>query len=65
MPSDGPGELTHKSVENYLSKGRHMQSVYVCGHLYRFFQRLGTLLILISRWRGARPDKNAAVPKFR
>ena len=36
MSRQGSVELTHETVEYYLSKGRRMQSAYVCGLLYRW-----------------------------
>lgn len=44
MSRPGPEELTHKAVENYVSKGRHMQSVYMCHLLNRLFRLLGAVL---------------------
>ena len=50
----GSGEITHKAVGNYLSKGRRMQSEYVCKLLYRLYRRAGTVLARISGWFGAK-----------
>jgi hypothetical protein len=51
----GPEELTHKAVEDYLSKGRHMQSVYVGELLNRLFRLLGAVLIRALGRGGAIP----------
>lgn len=53
----GSGEITHKAVENYLSKGRRMQSEYVCKLLYRLYRRAGSVLARISGWSGAIPRR--------
>jgi hypothetical protein len=50
-----PEELTHKAVEDYLSKGRHMQSAYVTELLNRLFRLLGAVLIRALGWVGAMP----------
>ena len=44
----GPEALTHKAIEDYLSKGRHMRSVYAVDLFTRQWRLLGAVL-----WRGA------------
>ncbi len=54
----GPEELTHKMVEGYLSKGRHMQSAYVTELLSRLFRLIGAGLIRVLGRVRAIPAKN-------
>ena len=53
MSRQGSGELTHKAVEFYVSKGRKMQSEHVCKLLYRLYRRVGTVIARTSGWFGA------------
>jgi hypothetical protein len=46
----GPETLTHKAVEDYLSKGRRMQSAYVWGLLRKPGSRLRATLIRSAGW---------------
>jgi hypothetical protein len=46
----GSGELTHKAVESYVSKGRKLQSEYACKLLYRLYRRVGAILARVSEW---------------
>ena len=50
MSRQGSGELTHKAVEYYLSKGRRMQSAYACEVLCRLYRWVGVVLARTFGW---------------
>ena len=53
----GPEELTHKAVENLVSEGRRMQSVYVGGLFNRLSRLLGAVLIRVPGRVGTIPGR--------
>lgn len=55
MSRTGSRELSHKVVEDYLSKGRYLQSVYVADLFKRLRRLPGAVLIRIAGRPGALP----------
>jgi hypothetical protein len=57
MSRVGPETLTHKAVEDYLAKGRRMQSEYVRELLSKIGLRLRATLVRSVGWLSALPEQ--------